>query len=176
MTLDFSVRRLIRLATTSKAETLLHACCVSGQNLTTGHTFRAHVPPAGLGDEVMTMAKPTTELGQRCPPPPYTRWDQRGKPVLQASLKLPDGTTFRAMLNTDDRKIAMRRMQLIVVLLVRDGRLPANSGAAQVYGRRPARGVAEVERLAELSREEYAVVRKPAAAKLGLSPPNFLMI
>jgi hypothetical protein len=40
------------------------------------------------------MAKPTTELGQRCPPPPYTRWDQRGKPVLQASLKLPDGTNF----------------------------------------------------------------------------------
>ena len=65
------------------------------------------------------MAKPTTGLGQRCPPPPYTRWDQRGKPVFQASLKLPDGTTFRAMLNTDDRKIAMRRMQLIVVLLVR---------------------------------------------------------
>ena len=118
------------------------------------------------------MAKPTTELGQRCPPPPYTRWDQRGKPVLQASLKLPDGTTFRAMLNTDDRKIAVRRMQLIVVLLVRDGCLPADSGAAQVYGRRPARGVAEVKRLAALSREEYAVERKPAAARLGLSPPT----
>jgi hypothetical protein len=118
------------------------------------------------------MAKPKTELVQRCPPPPYTRWDQRGKPVLQASLKLPDGTTFRAMLNTDDRKIAMRRMQLIVVLLVHDGRLPANSRAAQLYGRRPARGVAEVKRLAALSREEYAVERKPAAARLGLSPPT----
>ena len=37
------------------------------------------------------MAKPTTELGQRCPPPPYTRWDQRGKPVLLSYLKLIDG-------------------------------------------------------------------------------------
>jgi hypothetical protein len=66
--------------------------------------------------------------------PPYMRWDQRGRPVLQATLKLPDSTEFRAMLNTDDRKIAVRRMQLIVVLLVRDGRLPANS-RAQLYGR-----------------------------------------
>ena len=104
--------------------------------------------------------------------PPYMRWDQRGRPVLQATLKLPDGTTVRAMLNTDDRKIAVRRMQLIVVLLVRDGRLPANSRAAQLYGRRPARGVAEVKRLAALSREEYAVERKTAAAGLGLSPPT----
>ena len=104
--------------------------------------------------------------------PPYMRWDQRGRPVLQATLKLPDGTTVRAMLNTDDRKIAVRRMQLIVVLLVRDGRLPANSSAAQLYGRRPARGVAEVKRLAALSPEEYAVVRKTAAAGLGLSPPT----
>jgi hypothetical protein len=104
--------------------------------------------------------------------PPYMRWDQRGRPVLQATLDLPNGTTVRAMLNTDDRKIAVRRMQLIVVLLVRDGRLPENSGAAQLYGRRPARGVAEVKRLAALSREEYAVVRKTAAAGLGLSPPT----
>jgi hypothetical protein len=104
--------------------------------------------------------------------PPYMRWDQRGRSVLQATLKLPDGTAVRAMLNTDDRKIAVRRMQLIVVLLVRDGRLPANSRAAQVYGRRPARGVAEVKRLAALSREEYAVERKTAAAGLGLSLPT----
>jgi hypothetical protein len=55
---------------------------------------------------------------------------------------------------------------------VRDGRLPADSRAAQLYGRRPARGVAEVKRLAALSREEYAVVRKTAAAGLGLSPPT----
>jgi hypothetical protein len=68
--------------------------------------------------------------------PPYMRWDQRGRPVLQATLKLPDSTEFRAMLNTDDRKIAGRRMQLIVVLLVPDGRLPGNSRAAQLYGRR----------------------------------------
>jgi hypothetical protein len=100
------------------------------------------------------------------------RWDQRGRSVLQATLKLPDGTTVRAMLNTSDRKIAVRRMQLIVALLVRDKRLPANSRAAQLYGRRPARGVAEVKRLAALSCEEYAVERKTAAARLGLSPPT----
>jgi hypothetical protein len=100
------------------------------------------------------------------------RWDQRGRPVLQATLKLRDSTEFRAMLNTGDREIAVRRMQLIVVLLVRDGRLPANSRAAQLYGRRPARGVAEVKRLAALSREEYAVERKTAAAGLGLSLPT----
>ena len=112
------------------------------------------------------------EMAKERRAPPYMRWDQRGRPVLQATLKLPDGTTVRAMLNTDDRKIAVRRMRLIVVLLVRDGRLPADSGAAQLYGRRPARGVAEVKRLAALSREEYAVKRKPAAARLGLSPPT----
>jgi hypothetical protein len=44
--------------------------------------------------------------------------------------------------------------------------VPANSRAAQLYGRRPARGVAEVKRLAALSREEYAVERKTAAAGL----------
>ena len=36
------------------------------------------------------MAKPKPELAQRCPPPPYTRWDQRGKPVLLSYLKLID--------------------------------------------------------------------------------------
>ena len=77
----------------------------------------AHAPLAG---EVMAMAKPTTERGKLYPPPPYTRWDQRGRPVLQATLKLPDGTTVRAMLNTDDRKIALQRMQLIVVSLLRE--------------------------------------------------------
>jgi hypothetical protein len=100
------------------------------------------------------------------------RWDQRSRRVLQATLNLPNGTIFRAMLNTDDCKIAVRRMQLIVVLLVRDGRLPADGPAAKLYGRRPARGVAEVERLAALSPEDYAVERKPATARLGLSPPT----
>jgi hypothetical protein len=76
------------------------------------------------------------------------------------------------MLNTNDRSIAVQRMRLIVVLLLRDGRLPANSPAARLYGRRPARGVAEVKRLAAMPGEEYAVERKPAAARLGLSPPT----
>ena len=62
-------------------------------------------------------------------------------------------------------------MRLIVVLLVRDGRLPASSPSARLYGRRAARGVAEIRRLAAMSREEYAVERKPFAAsarELGL--------
>ncbi len=36
------------------------------------------------------MSNPTTELSQRCPPPPYAHWDQRGKPVLLSDLKLID--------------------------------------------------------------------------------------
>jgi hypothetical protein len=63
-------------------------------------------------------------------------------------------------------------LRLIVLMLVRDGRLPANSLSARQYGRRPARGMAEIRRLAAMSREEYAVERKTAAADLGLSPPT----
>ena len=48
------------------------------------------------------MAKPQTELGQRCPPPPYTRWDQRGKPVLLSYLKLINGKRLCLSLETED--------------------------------------------------------------------------
>lgn len=79
------------------------------------------------------MAKPTTELGQRCPPPPYTRWDQRGKPVLLSDLKLIDRKTLRLSLKTHDPHIAKRHMRLIVADLVAKGRLPPDSGAAEIY-------------------------------------------
>jgi hypothetical protein len=84
--------------------------------------------------EVMTMSKPTTELGQRCPPPPYTRWDQRGKPVLLSYLKLIDGKQLCLSLETDDPDIAKRHMRLLVAMSVARGRLSPDARAAEVYG------------------------------------------
>ena len=162
------------------------SCHDRGWLIAPGYAFRAHAPPAGLGDEVMTMAKPTTELGQRCPPPPYTRWDQRGKPVLQASLKFPDGTTFRAILNTDDRKIAMRRMQLIVVLhLSHDHELETinsifqaifpgiNSSLDDETIKIDLEG--EIRRLAKLTLIEYELIRQDAAASSGFASGRSIM-
>jgi hypothetical protein len=109
----------------------------------------------------MTMAKPQTELGQRCPPPPYTRWDQRGKPVLLSYLKLIDGKRLCLSLETDDPDIAKRHMRLLVAMLLADGRLPRNSGAAEVYGSegtsRPRLDDvdSEIRRLKALSDAEY---------------------
>jgi len=82
------------------------------------------------------MAKPTTKLGQRCPPPPYTRWDQRGKPVLLSYLKLIDGKRLCLSLETDDPEVAKRHMQLIVAMLVAGERLLPDGGAAAAYGRK----------------------------------------
>jgi len=62
------------------------------------------------------MAKPKTELGQRCPPPPYTRWDQRGKPVLLSYLKLINGKQLCLSLETDDPEIAKGHMRLLVAM------------------------------------------------------------
>jgi hypothetical protein len=86
----------------------------------------------------MTMAKPKTELVQRCPPPPYTRWDQRGKPVLLSYLKLINGKELCLSLQTDDPDIAKRHMRLLVAMLVARGRLSPDGGAAEVYGRKGA--------------------------------------
>jgi hypothetical protein len=84
------------------------------------------------------MAKPKTELVQRCPPPPYTRWDQRGKPVLLSYLKLINGKELCLSLQTDDPDIAKRHMRLLVAMLVARGRLSPDGGAAEVYGRKGA--------------------------------------
>ena len=62
------------------------------------------------------MAKPKTELGQRCPPPPYTRWDQRGKPALLSYLKLIDRKRLCLSLETEDPDIAKRHMRLLVAM------------------------------------------------------------
>jgi hypothetical protein len=42
----------------------------------------------------------TPRMGRRAPP--FMRWDQRGKPELQLSLKQADGTTLRVMMGTAD--------------------------------------------------------------------------
>src|SRR5262249_29358658 len=68
-----------------------------------GGDSRAQAQPTG---EVMTMAKPKTELGQRCPPPPYTRWDQRGKPVPLSYLKLINGERLCLNFGAGDLDIA----------------------------------------------------------------------
>jgi hypothetical protein len=82
----------------------------------------------------MTMAKPTTELGKRCPPPRYTRWDQPGKSVLQSYLRLLDRKWLRLGLETEDAAIAKRNMRLIVAMLLAAGRLSPDGGAAKEYG------------------------------------------
>ena len=80
------------------------------------------------------MAKRKTELGQACPLPPYTRWDQRGKPVLLSYLKLINGKRLHLSLETDDPDIARRHMRLLVAMLLAERRLSPDSGSAKVYG------------------------------------------
>jgi len=92
----------------------------------------------------MTMAKPKTELEQRCPSPPFTRWDQRGKPVLLCHLKRINGKSLCISLETDDPEIAKRHMRLLVPMLIAKGRLSADAGAAKVYGPKK-RGLASQE-------------------------------
>jgi hypothetical protein len=82
----------------------------------------------------MTMAKPKTELAQQCPPPPYTHWDQRGRPVLLSGLKLMNGKELRLSLQTQDPDIARGHIRLLVAMLVDKGSLSPNGGAAKIYG------------------------------------------
>jgi hypothetical protein len=130
----------------------------------------AHAPPA---EEVMTMAKPKTELGQRCPPPPYTRWDQRGKPVLLSYLKLIDRKRLCLSLETDDPDIAKRHMRLLVAMLLAKGRLSPDGGAAEVYGpkgtgrSRLEKVDTEVRRLRALSEAEYGSEALATAKRWG---------
>ena len=56
------------------------------------------------------MAKPKTELQERRPSPPYTRWDQRSKPVLLTYLKLNNGKRVCLSLKTDERARQRGRM------------------------------------------------------------------
>jgi hypothetical protein len=132
--------------------------------------IRAHAPPTG---EVMTMAKPKTELGQRCQPPPYTRWDQRGKPVLLSYLKLIDGKRLCLSLETEDPDIAKRHMRLLVENLLAKGRLSPDGGAAKVYGpkgtgrSRLEKVDAEIRRLKALPEAEFGSEALATAKRWG---------
>jgi hypothetical protein len=122
----------------------------------------------------MTMAKPTTELGQRCKPPPYTRWDQRGTPVLLSYLKPINGKRVCLSLETDDPDVARRHMRLLVAMLLTKGRLSSDGGAAKMYGpketgrSRLQKIEAEVCQLKALSEAEYGSKARAAANPAGI--------
>jgi hypothetical protein len=82
------------------------------------------------------MVRWKTELQQQRPSPPYTRWDQRGKPVLLCYLKHIEGKSLCLSLQTADPEIAKRRMRLLVAWLLAKRRLSSDSGAAKVYSPR----------------------------------------
>src|SRR5262249_17876781 len=119
------------------------------------------------------MAKPKTELGQRCPPPPYTRWDQRGKPVLLSYLKLINGKRLCLSLETEDLDVARQHMRLLVAMLLAEGRLSPDSRAAEVYGPkrtgRPRRDDVDIEirRLKALSEAEVGSEALATAKRWG---------
>src|SRR6476469_1468999 len=107
------------------------------------------------------MGKPKTELEKCRPSPPYTRWDQRGKPVLSCYLKHIDGRSLCLSLQTADPVVAKRHMRLLVTWLLYQERLSPDSGAAKVY--RPKRSersrlkkvFAKVRRLKAVSDAAY---------------------
>ena len=82
----------------------------------------------------MAVMKAKTELAQRCPPPPCTRWDQRVKPVLLSYLTLNNGKKLCLSLQTQDPDTARRHMRLLVEWSLAKGRLSPDSGAAKAYG------------------------------------------
>jgi hypothetical protein len=110
--------------------------------------------------EMMTMAKPKTELGQRCPAPAYMEWLPFVRPILSANVQrgLSTGKRLRVSLSTDDPEVAKRVMGVLVPQLVIDGRLAPESEPARVYGRGSATAAArakKVVRLKMLSQSEY---------------------
>jgi hypothetical protein len=70
-------------------------------------------------------------MGRRAPP--FMRWDQRGKPELQLSLKQADGTTLRVMMGTANWDDAIRRARPVIQRAVLEGQLLATSRAARIY-------------------------------------------
>jgi hypothetical protein len=123
--------------------------------------------------EVMTMSKPKTELEQRCPSPPYTRWDQRGKPVLLSYLKRINGKSLCLSLETEDPEVAKRHMRRLVVMLLAKGSLSPDCGAAEAYGPKGTGGSriekfnTEVRRLTALSDAKYGAEALATAKRWG---------
>jgi hypothetical protein len=121
----------------------------------------------------MTMSEPKTELEQRCPSPPYTRWDQRGKPVLLAYLKRINGKSLCLSLETENPEVAKRHMRLLVAMLLAKGRLSPDCGAAEAYGpkgtgrSRIEKLKTEVRRLTALSDAKYGPETLATAKRWG---------
>jgi hypothetical protein len=109
----------------------------------------------------------TPRMGRRAPP--FMRWDQRGRRVLQASAELTDGSTMRVMLDTDDWEIAQQRIRPLIVSAIADGLLPAESRPARLYGvyDRPDFW-AEMSRLAALGQAQYDAERAAAEKRFDL--------
>jgi hypothetical protein len=105
------------------------------------------------------MARWKTKLEQRRPSPPYTRWDQRGKPVLLCHLKHIDGKSLCLSLQTADPDAAKQHMRFLVAWLLANGHLSANSGAAKAY---PSKG-SELSRLKKIQAEVRRVKAVPEA-------------
>jgi hypothetical protein len=121
----------------------------------------------------MTMAKPKTELAQRCPPPPYMEWSRLGRPMLVSNVQrgLSTGKRLRVSLSTDDPELAKRLMRILIAQLVIDGRLAPESGAARVYGRGGATAAARgktIVRLKTLSQSEYDIQVSLTAQRWGV--------
>src|ERR1700750_893106 len=119
-----------------------------------------HAKPA-RDMEFRSVPSQTPRTGRRAPP--FMRWDQRGRRVLQASVKLTDGSTMRVMLDTDDTEIAQQRIRPLIVSAIADGLLPAESRPARLYGvyDRPDFW-AEMSRLGALRQAQYDAERAVA--------------
>jgi hypothetical protein len=75
-------------------------------------------------------ARRSSEIKRRAPP--YMCWDPKGR--LQISVERPDGSRIRHTLRTDELAIAEQRIRVVIAGEIDDGRLPPDSGAAQMYG------------------------------------------
>ena len=117
--------------------------------------------------ESRSVPPQTPRMGRRAPP--FMRWDQRGRRVLQATVKLTDGSTMRVMLDTDDAEIAQQRVRPLIVSAIADGLLPADSRPARLYGvyDRP-EFWAEMSRLSALRQAQYDAERPAAEKRFGL--------
>ena len=106
----------------------------------------------------------TSKMGRRAPP--LMRWDQRGKPELQLSVKLPDGTTLRVMMGTADWDEATRRARPIIQRAVLEGHLLAQSRAARIYGVFDVPDFwADIARLSGIPNAHYEVDRESVAQR-----------
>jgi hypothetical protein len=117
--------------------------------------------------ESHSVSPQTPRRGRRAPP--FMRWDQRGQRVLQASVKLTDGSTMRVMLDTDDTEIAQQRIRPLIVSAIADGLLPAESRAARLYGVYDGPDFwPEMSRLAALGQAQYDAERAAAEKRFDL--------